>query len=564
MRRMVGRQGVRASRVHLLLACTAVACGPCGGSSAIDVNVVVPQGMDVRCADVTAATPPASPEKAGPFDASTAGTYSVAVFPGGSLGKDVELQAHGFTGADCDALVAASDVQTSSFDGRIEAVILVLAPWCDGGCPDAATDAGGMDGSVGPDGGAAPDGGHDGGSDAGPQPGDAGADAGADAGGPDGGCTATSCGTSGLCAANGTCVPNFMCDPTNFKRTDLPPISPNVLLSCGVTQIDTGTSSTPSLTNWCGQVPGFAQVTQSDGRTALLAAMSGFVLDAGSVLVVTGAQPLILAVLGDADIAGMLFAGAEANDGGAGSSVACGSGIGGDGTTSDLAGGGGGGGGFGNNGGAGGTPAGTGGAGGSQGQSEGSSSMSPLRGGCRGGNGASNVGGFGEGGGAVQLTSAGTLSVEGTIASPGGGGTGGASGMKEGGGGGGSGGAIFLEGQSLVLGSGSALTANGGGGGGGGGSVLPGNDGSDGLTQSLASAPGGSGNRVDSGDGGNGGSQTASAASGANGIHVLQYYGGGGGGGGEVGRIRLHACGATCTVSSGAITSPTPSKDNCP
>jgi hypothetical protein len=537
------------------------------------VSVVVPSGMDVQCADVTATTPPGTIERAGPWDASGGQTYAVAVYPGGSLGPEVSLQAHGYLGTGCSTLVASSGVQTASFDGRIDRVTLVLAAPCDGGCSDAGTDAGtdggadggsdggrdagGFDGSVGPDAGPVPDAGVD----AGP-----GMDAGTDAGTTDAGCRpGSSCGPQSICAANGTCVPDFQCVPANLTGATLPPISAPVLLSCGVTEINTGTSATPALSNWCGQVPGFAQVTQSDGRTALIASTSGFVLDAGSTLLVTGSQPLILLVYGNADVAGALFVGANANDGGAGSSVACSGGIGGDGTTSDRGGGGGGGGGFAVNGGSGGNPSGTGGAGGSPGQPEGAASLAPLRGGCRGGNGASTTGSYGEGGGALELATSGNLSLEGTIASPGGGGTGGAGGgRKQGGGGGGSGGALAIDAQGLVVGASAAITANGGGGGGGGGSVLAGLDGSDGLASSSANAPGGTGNGVDSGDGGVGGAQAGPASGGADGINAGVFYGGGGGGGGAVGRIRIHSCSGSCVISSAATVSPAATKDNCP
>jgi hypothetical protein len=567
----------RGSRLWVLTsAALATSCGGCGGS-AIEVNVVVPPGMQVQCADVAASTPPGSIETAGPWAASAGQTYTVAVYPGGSLGKQVEIQAHGYVGSPCDTLVATSAIQAASFDGRIDHVILTLTPLCDGGCTDAGPDggadagadggasdggpsdggqdAGGFDGSIGPDAGPGPDAGADGGA-----PSDSGIDAGADAGCQPG----QHCGTQGICTQDGNCVPDFQCTPANLGGATPPPISPAVLLSCGVTEIDTGTSSTPKLTNWCGQLPGFGQVTQSDGRTALLAAMSGFVLDAGSTLRVTGAQPLILLVYGNADVAGTLFAGANGPDGGAASSAACSVGIGGNGTISDRAGGGGGGGGFGVNGAGGGAPAGTGGAAGSRGQAEGAAALAPLRAGCRGGEGASSSGSYGEGGGAVEVACSGLLRVEGTIASPGGGGAGGRGGQQQGGGGGGSGGAILLDAQSLIVAAGAAVTANGGGGGGGGGSVLPGSDANDGLPSSPANARGGQGNGVDSGDGGVGGALAGPSTSGAAGINAGPFFGGGGGGGGAPGRIYVHSCSGSCVLSSSATLSPAPSKSKCP
>src|SRR5439155_432500 len=108
----------------------------------------------------------------------------------------------------------------------------------------------------------------------------------------------------------------------------------------------------------------------------------------------------------------------------------------------------------------------------------------------------------GNGGGAVQLSVGGTLTMlpYSTVAAFGGGGLGGTGGQRIAGGGGGSGGAVLLEANLLSLAALSAVTANGGAGGEGSGDVITGGDGDDGYPRLTLRAT-----CNDNGYGGNGG-----------------------------------------------------------
>jgi hypothetical protein len=550
-----------------VVACVVLGTAGCRETSTIEVLVQVPGDVPVTCADVVAWSGSASPERAGPFAVDAGSSYSVGVYSGGTLGHDVSFQAHGFTGAACDQLLAESVSASASFGGG-GPVILVLGTLCDGGAC-AGTDAGVTDSGT-TDSGTGDAGGRDAGqNDAGPT--DAGQpDAGppADAGAGDAGCTAgQSCPDNGICTASGSCVTYFSgsCPPSNFGASDLPPIASPLSFSCGRSILDTGTTGTSVTTsNWCGPVPVFAPVSQSGGPEALVLATTGLYVDAGSSLIVRGARPLILAVLGDAQVDGILDVSALFADGGPGASVSCTVGLGGAGT-SGAAGGGGGGGGFGGAGAAGGAPGGTGGGGGSNGQAEGNASLIPLRAGCAGGAGANSGGKGGEGGGALQISATGTVTINGEVLAEGGGGLGVGGGGGGGAGGGGSGGAILLEANQLGLGAASSVTANGGGGGGGAGgtALAPGHDGFNGLPDSGSNAPGGVWDGYDSGDGGVGGALAGSPDVGGTGGTFAGIHGGGGGGGGGVGIIRFNACMA-CQMDGGALVSPASGGSNCP
>jgi hypothetical protein len=214
-----------------------------------------------------------------------------------------------------------------------------------------------------------------------------------------------------------------------------------------------------------------------------------------------------------------------------------------------------GGGGHGGSGGAGGTT--MYGDGGPGGASHGAATLTPLVGGSGGAGGVEASGGIGGGGGgALQISTQGSiwLGATGRIDAGGGGGQGGlATGPNAGsGGGGGAGGAILLEAAHVELAG--IVAANGGGGGAGGddtaGSGLPGQPG----TPDAAAAPAGLG----SGEGlsgGEGSSATAPVGRDAEDSGSSADDNGGGGGGGA-GRIRINGL---STDLATAVLSPMPS-----
>jgi hypothetical protein len=173
------------------------------------------------------------------------------------------------------------------------------------------------------------------------------------------------------------------------------------------------------------------------------------------------------------------------------------------------------------------------------GEVEGSAQLVPLRGGCAGGRGGrghpttDRERWGGAGGGAVQISVSGALTIDtGIVSASGGGGQPGVA-EEDGGGGGGSGGAVLLEGAPLVVGAGAWVTANGGGGAEGNSQFsADGSPGADGSADSDAPAPGGSGHN--GGDGGQGGSDTSDATAGG----PCTLKDGAGGGGGGMGRAR--------------------------
>jgi hypothetical protein len=146
----------------------------------------------------------------------------------------------------------------------------------------------------------------------------------------------------------------------------------------------------------------------------------------------------------------------------------------------------------------------------------------------------------GSGGGALQLTAFGSITISGVIDAGGGGGGGGGAdpnGNNAGAGaGGGAGGAILLEAPSVTLTTSGILAANGGGGGAGGGGTTAGPPGQRGTRSTTPAAGGQRGNS----SGGAGGAGETAAAPGGN---VVDNNAGGGGGG--VGRIRIRASSPT-------------------
>jgi len=304
------------------------------------------------------------------------------------------------------------------------------------------------------------------------------------------------------------------------------------------------TVTTPSMTITTGDpqtVPPLlggmtATVINPGAEEIVVFAFGHIIVPPNTTLVVQGARPLILLASETIEVDGdILVSPMTRTPGGCHAGIAGGNSVGG-----------GGGGGFGEGGGPGGPLQNTTAAGG--GGPSGMPTLIPLRGGCPGGTGATTMGttpgGAGLGGGALQLSTAGTLTVVGQIAAPGNGGAGNA--MNGGGaGGGGSGGAILLEGRTISVISAAALCANGGAGGttaptkpaavNGSCSVNP--------TQSAAGS-----NR-----GGAGGAAGGVAGSGATSNSGSSF--GAGGGGGGVGRIRINGA----YTPSAAVVSPIPS-----
>ncbi len=313
--------------------------------------------------------------------------------------------------------------------------------------------------------------------------------------------------------------------------------------------------------------PPHAVINQTGGPAVTVLNLTSLTIGSADTLVVKGSRPLIIVVHGDVTIAGTLDAASHrgpsiiTHGAGAGDATSCGTGIGGlggNGIGGVSAGGGGGGGAFGGSGGPGSDGAGSGhGIGGMPGTADTVPTLVPLRAGCHGGMGGTGELGFrgdnGRGGGAVEITASGTITVTGTILA---GGTGGASsgGDNGGGGGGGSGGAILLDGAGTMVTSTAKLCANGGGGGAGGtsgGAIIA--AAADATCSELVGAAGGIAAGGSGGNGGPGGYIAAPDGQAANGPCCGD---GGGGGGGGVGRIRVHGRDSLSVVDEAATISP--------
>lgn len=385
----------------------------------------------------------------------------------------------------------------------------------------------------------------------------------------------TAC-SSGVCFTDGGCGTTFPYPPSNFTEAALwraAPVRSDVVLNCTAT-LDTGSlsSAAPTSLTLCGVAISAGTVDQPSGPQALLLGTEGFTVGDAGVITVIGERPLIIGATGPVLIAGSITVAVQ----GPTSAPGCQAGKGGDGLVgiagapgdSEISCGGGGGGGFAVVGARGGSAMElNGAAGGAMGQPEGNAELVPLRGGCaggRGGNcntsGAQYLGGErGGGGGAIQISSAKSLTVTGLISARGAGG-GGAERDDSGGGGGGSGGAILLECTSFLA-SGGAVTANGGSGGGGAGTNSSGGPGNPGALRSTTPAAGGSSGSA-GGNGGQGGAAAGACTAGENGAVT---HGGGGGGGGAQGRIRINAS-SSCNSNGGSVFSPNASSNrvNCP
>lgn len=333
--------------------------------------------------------------------------------------------------------------------------------------------------------------------------------------------------------------------PTGIDVSGLAP-SGDLAITCDTSfDTDARTFSHPDCAT--GIDPATAAMLLPDGTVALV--VHGLSVQGQARLRAVGAAPLALVAFGDAMIAGVIDAGSNDQQRGAGARTraTCGASAGARGDDDDGGAGGGGGAGAGAQGGGGGS--GEDAHGGAPGVGVGATGH---LGGCpggAGGDGDEGGGAGGEGGGAIHVAVAGVLDLVGTIAAPGGGGGGGRD--DAGGGGGGSGGLVRVEAGVLHLHDGAALTANGGGGGGGGDDACfggSGDPGADGAPRSATRAEGGAGFCFANGGGAGG---AGGVADGAPGGDSGQGAGGGGGGAGV-----LELRGQTCDVAAGAVTSP--------
>lgn len=375
----------------------------------------------------------------------------------------------------------------------------------------------------------------------------------------DGGCLFTFNGVGSVCPG-GLCGPDAGCVrsrdfgyvTSNFFPDDIPDasIAPATTFTGCTVEFDT-TSNSFVDGGWCNQVKPVPYVfVQDGGISTTVLPMSGLDLQAGSTLIFYGSRPVILAVYGSANIAGVIDA--RSFDGGRVGPGGNWSGCGASNGSNALLSGGGGGAGFGT---AGARSAGSG--GGDGGVAMSNPLLRPLTGGCIGGRGHDSSNRFeapgGPGGGAVQISASGTLTVNGTISTSGGGGIGGQSGAMDhnGGGGGGSGGAILLEALQLAVGGGAKLTCNGGAGGGGREDGLAiGGNGQTGALDTAIPAIGGNGGTPPAGDGGMGAAGATLPTVGNAGAGII----GSGGGGAGLGVIRLNGV-MSCSVDGGALLS---------
>jgi hypothetical protein len=270
--------------------------------------------------------------------------------------------------------------------------------------------------------------------------------------------------------------------------------APNSRLDCGTTTVDTS-SSPARFTNWCGTPPTPLVRKLNNGPEVVVIPMRGLNVVSNNSLRLIGSRPVVLAVRGDATIAGVIDASANGAMPGAGGNWSCASSQGGAGQgRSGAEAGGGGGGGFGTSGGQGGDDNGDA-SPGAAGAVRGTANLVPLIGGCAGGAAGGCANAPAAGGGAVQISASGKLDVTGMIRANGGNG-GDNCGNDTGGVGGGSGGAILLE-SSATMRSG-MLAANGGNGG-------AGDHGSPGPGSSAPDASGRTGGDGSSSGGGGGG-----------------------------------------------------------
>ena len=322
--------------------------------------------------------------------------------------------------------------------------------------------------------------------------------------------------------ASGMCGGSAVFSPTNYTFADLAAVTAGDLDLTTTQAVDADTIVSARLLE----------------TGMLLVHLHALVVPAGASIQVNAGEPVIFAVDGDVDISGQLLQ--------VGGRAACAADIG---TSGATCGGGGGGGGFAGAGGPGGDCMGV--AGGAP-IDIGAMGLVPLRGGCDGGNGGSITDGsmsggiHGNGGGAIEISTPGTISISGELSTPGHGGKGGqldvaSPNTAPAGGGGGGGGGIFLE-APLVEIAGFVCAAGGGGGGAefNEEGAMAGMDGGDAC---IIDQPGLGGTSFGGGTGAGGdggGSTSLGAGDGSAGVPGSGPDGGGGGGGG-VGLIEIRA-----------------------
>ncbi|MFT5354792.1 MAG: hypothetical protein ACI9KE_002005 [Polyangiales bacterium] len=342
----------------------------------------------------------------------------------------------------------------------------------------------------------------------------------------DGGCDATT----------GLCIEREQFVPSNLGADAFQPGAPDLIIPSGNYELNTDD---------CRVTNGSADIqTMNSGLSACVWTVGTVETSGSSYVRIFGSLPLILIASGNVSIEGTFDLRAEGNSPGAGGYFG-GSRVNpnGSGDSGGLAGGqqepfgdGGGGGAGGLSDGGRGGAAGDGPARGGEGGPAISSSGEPLLGGSGGGVGPGargREGNGGGGGGAIQISSLGTLNLQGTIRATGGGGAGGTSASNVSnwgsGGGGGAGGTILLEAPRVEMQG--TLSVTGGGGGAGPTNTGNGNEnGEDGPTSGTASGgqPGT--------DGGDGGGSTPD-----DGDSTSSINGNGGGGGGSAGIVILRA-----------------------
>ncbi|QRK10161.1 hypothetical protein JQX13_08715 [Archangium violaceum] len=372
-------------------------------------------------------------------------------------------------------------------------------------------------------------------------------------------------GNTGTCLQDGTCQWFRYAVTNNFNPADI--ATHNTLedlnIACSATFDSTARTWT---TSGCSFVTPTPTTTSAD--YVVIPVRN---LNVNAPLRVVGSRPVILAVYGDATLNNEIRANSVLSETqvGAGSGVRCDGRTGAQGFVTGDDGSGSGGGGFATKGGDGGTN--EDGVTGGWGGGVAASGFSPLLGGCQGGDGVgpnpTTPGVGGAGGGSLQLSVAGRLTLRNVVTVSGAGGKGGtaANSKTASGGGGGSGGMLVLEADQVVVEAPAILTANGGGGGEGasifGSTSYNGRNGSDGSTSGNTRALGGAGGGDYGGDGGQGAAGALSPTNGGNG---RGDYGAGGGGGGAAGRILLRGV-TSCSVDAVSLISPAYTKDGrCP
>ncbi len=363
-------------------------------------------------------------------------------------------------------------------------------------------------------------------------------------------CSGTSCTGTGAADGFGCQLPpcttaTFGYAPSNFKPSSYTaPTMPTT--DCNGTYDSSAHTFTAG--GCGGQIPNIVKsVAQTGaGQAVDILLFQGLTIASTSTFTLVGANPVILAVYGDAAIHGVIDASASGGTPGAGGNACVATSPSADAGTGSWEPGGGGGG-QSSAGGVGGMSRGA--AGGPAGRSQGNGTA-PLSGGCSGELPALGLLGFtptvGAGGGGVQISAAGVLDLtNGTVKANGSKGGDGESGKcatyypaqnGTGGAGGGSGGSVLVEGTTVVSGT---ITAQGGTGGAGGPAPTP---------NLQPGGAGGTGGAAGGGGGpGGGGTQKGSAPSGCT---WGGYWSGGGGGGGAGGYVKTNQAGGACSCKA--------------